>query len=60
MSKGRQKGKNDAFKKSSSPWVEVKLLKIKTLLSMDFFFKESFLMNKLYHGVILSQLREFE
>lgn len=42
MSKGRQKGKNDAFKKSSSPWVEVKLLKIKTLLSMDFFFQRIF------------------
>lgn len=27
---------------------------------MDFFFKEPFLMNKLYHRVILSQLREFE
>lgn len=41
MSKGRQKGKNDAFKKSNSPWVEVKLLKIKTLLSMDFFFSKN-------------------
>lgn len=38
MSKGKLKGKNDACKKSSSPRMEVKLLKIKTLQSVGLFF----------------------
>lgn len=38
MNKGKAKGKNDAYKKFSYPLVKVKLLKIKILYNLDFFF----------------------